>query len=354
MNNILISIIVGIAIIIMIRIINKSHEQSKIYNEEVSKLNMAVAKLGKKNEKIARKLVNIRSEGVSNVAAHEHMIVINSDQNELKYEFPYTLKNVKHVEVISAIIPKSEYRINGHNNEFKIGATTITLPPGAYSDIITMLMAINQIIEDTVSGTVFGYDTVAKNVVIMGPPTTVIDFTVADSIGGVLGFESAVYTVPSGTNNSVYNKIISSLQYFYNAKSQSVADDAPINNLPASYYTFTTIFASNLSSWRYVYGPNRVNMKHQLYVDVDLDEVTYWGGTHRLARVFIPEDKEEVEYTSYGKPILRTMNERYIDLDRLTFRVFGVVDDTNKHPYDLNGLFYSLQVQVTTVDPMLT
>ena len=94
-------------------------------------------------------------------------------------------------------------------------------------------------------------------------------------------------------------------------------------------------------------------MKHQLYVDVMLDEVTYWDGTHRLARVYIPEDKEETEYESYGRPILRSLNQDYIDLDKLTFRLKSVVSDTNTHDYNLNGLNYSLQLQITTVDKLL-
>ena len=359
MNNILIFAIIGLSVIIMARMINKSHEQSKVYKEEVAKLNKTVAKLDKKNEKITKKLVNIRSEGVSNVASHEHVVMINSDQNEFKYEFPYKLKNVKHVEVISAIIPKSEYRINEYNNTFKLDSATFTIPEGAYSDVITLLMEINQLLYDGSTDTVFAYDANERNIVIMGPPGTVVDFTVNNSIGALLGFENETYTIPiPDTSNE--DSIVSSLQYFYNLKTQSAAGSRPINNLPAANYTFTSQFASGAgvitvdAVWRYVFSPNRVNMKHQLYVDVDLDEVTYWDGTHRLVRVYIPEEKEEAEYTSYGKPILRSMNERYIDLDKLTFRVFSVVNDTNRHPYDLNGLFYSLQVQITTIDPILT
>ena len=351
MNNSI--LIVAIIVVIMARLINKSHEQGKFYKEEVSKLNNVVAKLDEKNEKITKKLVNIRSEGVSSVASHEHVVMINSDQNEFKYEFPYKLKNVKHVEVISAIIPKSEYRINEYNNTFKVDSATFTIPEGAYSDVITLLMEINQLLFDATTYTVFAYDAIGRNIAVMGSPGTVVDFTVTNSIGGVLGFENGTYTIPiPDTSNA--DSILSSLQYFYTLKAR------PINNLPAANYTFTSQFANGggvitvKPVWRYVFSPNRVNMKHQLYVDVDLDQVTYWDGTHRLVRVYIPEDKEEAEYTSYGKPILRSMNERYIDLDKLTFRVFGVVNDTNRHPYDLNGLFYSLQVQITTIDPILT
>ena len=106
-------------------------------------------------------------------------------------------------------------------------------------------------------------------------------------------------------------------------------------------------------SWEYLYGDLRVNMKHQLYVDIDIDEIQYWDGTHRLARIFIPEEKDETEYQSYGNPILRSLNKDYYDLDRLHFRLKSVVSETNKHPYDLKGLSYSLQVQLTTVDPYL-
>ena len=354
MNNFVVGVSVFIVFVILYNFY-KLKKHNKELNESIDDLKIMTRNLNKKNAKLEAK-VNSRAveRKTIDLATREHTIIINSDENVMTYDFPYTLKNVRHVELISGIMPKSEYRINEYNNMFG----TYDIRTGYYTDVISMLMQINQRLYDEGTGIVIVYDSVNRNVIACAPATTQMDLDVDNSIAPLIGFDQKEYTFPTGTTHDA-NVIETSLAHFVNLKTSATSSGRGINNLPASYYTFTSQFVNGGGiitidpTWDYLYSPNRVNMKHQLYVDVSMDEVTYWDGTHRLARIYIPEEKEETEYESYGKPILRSLNQEYIDLDKLTFRLHSVVSETNTHPYDLNGLCYSLQVQITTVDPYI-
>lgn len=354
MNNFVVGVSIFIVFIIFYNFY-KLKKHNKELNESLDELQILARKLNKKNARLEAK-VNSRvvERKTVDLATREHTIIINSDENVMTYDFPYTLKNVRHVELISGIVPKSEYRINEYNNMFD----TYDIRTGYYTDIISMLMQINQRLYDESTGIILAYDSVNRNVIAIAQATTQMNLDVDNSIYPIIGFEKEDYTFPTGTTHDA-NVITTSLLYFVNLKSTATTGGRGINNYPPSYYTFTSQFNPSGTTinidpnWEYLYSPNRVNMKHQLYVDVSMDEVTYWDGTHRLARIYIPEEKEETEYESYGKPILRSLNQEYIDLDKLTFRLHSVVSETNTHPYDLNGLCYSLQVQITTVDPYI-
>lgn len=345
-------IIVPIIIFLIICFrMHKIHKQNSSFKQELGELTEKMDDIQQVNRKLIKKIKDTRMvQKSSDLYTKEHTIIINSNKNVFQYEFPYTLKNVKHVELISGIVPKSEYRLNDYNNVIN----SITVSEGSYSDIIAMLMYINQILYDSSTGIILVYDALTRKIIAIAPAATVMDLSDPNTIAPVIGFEPLTYTFPSGTTHDP-NIISTSLSYFTNLKTSSISSGKGINNLPPTYYTFTTQFPSNAIDpvWEYLYGVVRVNMKHQLYVDITLDEVTYWDGTHRLSRVYIPEEKEETEYESYGKPILRSLNQEYIDLDRLTFRLKSVVSETNMHDYNLNGLNYSLQLQITTVDKLL-
>jgi len=287
---------------------------------------------------------------IADLATKEHTIILNSNENVSEYVFPYTLKNVKHVELITGIMPKAQYRLNDYNNVIN----NITVEPGSYSDVISLLMFVNQELYDNGIGMVLMFDALKRNVIAAANAATVLNLSDTNTMAPVIGFEKGTYTFPSGTTKDS-NVVTSSLNYFTTLKASSNASNTAINNYPPDYYTFTDQFPGNVapSTWEYLYSPHRVNIKHQLYVDVLMDEVTYFDGTHRLARIFVPENAEDAEYQSYGKPIFRSLNQDYIDLDKITFRLKSVVSETNTHPYDLNGLNYSLQIQITTVDPYL-
>lgn len=361
MNN----FVTGISTFIVFIILYKMNKMNKGLNESIDDLKLLTSDLTKKNTNLEFKL-NSKNGGRKTVdlATREHTIIINSDQNKLIYEFPHTLRNVRNVELISGIVPKSEYRVNQYNN--MIGSYAIRT--GYYTDVISMLMQINQRLYDEGTNMILLYDSVNRNVIAIGQETVIVggsvvggstlELDVDNSASPLIGFEQQNYIFPSGTTHDA-NIITTSLLYFVNLKTTATSSGRGINNFPPTYYTFTNQFNPSGNTinidplWEYLYSPNRVNMKHQLYVDVTMDEVTYWDGTHRLARIYIPEETEETEYESYGKPILRSLNQDYIDLDKLTFRLKSVVSETNVHPYDLNGLMYSLQVQITTVDPYL-
>ena len=354
MNNFVIGVSTFIAFMIFYNLYNLK-KTNKGLNQSIDDLKLLTSDLNKKNAKLEAKINSrVVERKTVDLATREHTIIINSDKNNLIYEFPHTLKNVRNVELISGIVPKSEYRVNQYNN--MIGSYAIRT--GYYTDVISMLMQINQRLFDESTGIILVYDSVNRSVIALAPATTQLELDVDNSASTLIGFEEEDYVFPVGTTHDV-NVITTSLMYFVNLKVTATAGGRGINNFPPAYYTFTSQFnpsgtTINIdSTWEYLYSPNRVNMKHQLYVDVTMDEVTYWDGTHRLARIYIPEDKEETEYESYGKPILRSLNQEYIDLDKLTFRLNSVVSETNVHPYDLNGLMYSLQVQITTVDPYL-
>ena len=354
MNRIFIGSVIAVLIFILFRFrkLRKTHEITK---DKITELQSKIEELNKKNIKLENHISKPLKRKTVDLATREHTIIINSDQNVTTYNFPHKLKNVRNVELISGIVPKSEYRINRYNNLFD----TIEITSGFYQDIISLLMTVNQQLYDNGTGIMLAYNSVDRNVIAIATASTVMDLDTTNSIYPVIGFDKETYTFPTGTSSN--NDIITaSLNYFLSLKLSAVAGNRAINNLPANIYTFTDQFNTPPSTaitidpaWEYLYSPNRVNMKHQLYVDINIDQVTYWDGTHRLARIYIPEDKEETEYESYGKPILRSINQEYIDLDKLTFRLNSVVSDENTHPYDLNGLSYSLQVQITTVDPYI-
>lgn len=328
----------------------KMNKKNIELDSELDTIQGRIDDIQRTNRKLIRAIKVGPPKKTTELATREHTIILNSTENVVEYEFPYTLKNVKHVELISGIIPKSEYRINEYNNQISSFAIT----PGSYSDIISMLMAINQLLYVNSTGIILLYDALQRKIIAVAPAGSVLGLSGTNTVAPILGFEPDSYTFPTGTSHDA-DVITTSLSHYTNLKSSSLSSGKGINNLPASYYTFTNQFVSNAidANWEYLYGTDRVNMKLQMYVDIMMDEVTYWDGTHRLSRVYIPEEKEETEYESYGRPILRSLNQEYIDLDKLTFRLHSVVSETNRHDYNLNGLNYSLQIQITTVDKHL-
>ena len=303
----------------------------------------------------------------------KHMVIVNSDENVTQIDLPHKLKNVVHAELISGIMPKSQSRINQFNNSFAYLGNLYQVEQGSYSDIISLLMLINQQVHDSNPAfpLYFTFDALHRKIVACADvndvghaptPADVIDFSVPNSIGHVLGFDDEKIPISQFTDTFQQNVLNSSLNYFYDLRSKSQLNNKAINNFPPSVYTYIDEFVLPdgsinqlaTASWTFKTGQSRVNMKHQLYVDVELDEVQYWDGTNRLARVFIPESLDETEYTSYNNPIRRSLREDFINLDKLTVRLKSVVSENKKHDYDLQGLNYSLQIELTTVDKLLT
>ena len=342
-----------ISAIVLTIIGHRFYRLSKVNTEfrvSMDDLNEKLDSMKLENKRLRDLIQKEPPKKIADLATKEHTIILNSNENVSEYIFPYTLKNVKHVELITGIMPKSQYRLNDYNNVIN----GISIESGTYSDVISLLMFVNQELYDNGTGMVLMFDSLKRNIIAAANAATVLDLTDVNTMAPVIGFDKGTYTFPSGTTKDS-NVITSSLNFFTTVKESANVSSTAINNYPPDYYTFTEQFPDNAipSTWEYLYGVKRVNMKHQLYVDVLMDEVTYFDSSHRLARIFIPENVEEAEYQSYGKPILRSLNQDYIDLDKLTFRLKSVVSETNTHDYDLNGINYSLQIQITTVDPYL-
>lgn len=327
--------------------LSKANTQFSINMDD---LNSKLDEMKLENKKLRDLIQREPPKKIADLATKEHTIILNSDQNVVTYEFPYTLRNVKHVELITGIMPKAQYRINEFNNVIN----DLEIRPGSYTDIISLLMYVNQQLYENGEGIVLMFDSLERNIIAAANTAVTLNLSDSDTMAPVLGFAANTYTFPASSTFDA-NVITGSLTHFTTLKQSANVTNSTINNYPPDYYTFTSLFANNVpsASWQYLYGDDRVNMKHQMYVDVLMDEVTYFDGTHRLARIFVPEDRDDAEYQSYGRPILRSLNADYIDLDKITFRLKSIVSDTRSNDYQLNGLNYSFQVQITTVDPYL-
>lgn len=369
MDNLYISVVIIISVFVLYRVRVNGKKFRELEEELMSVKLVADAK--EPSRSLEHQLLSLNRKSYE--THKKHMIIVNSDQNVVQLELPYKFKNVVHVELISGIFPKSEKRINTYNNNMNVDAgTTITFRDGSYTDIISLLMQINQELYDAGKHLMFLYDSVDRSLIALSNPTdpsgsgvNEFDFNIVNSISGVLGFENGpTSNLVTSTFTPSNDLITSSLNFMSDLKTKSLLSNKAINNLPSAVYTFTDQFyyivapatdpSININpNWKYIRGPKRVNMKHQLYLDVEIDEIEYWDGTHRLARVFIPESSDETEYRSYGNPIRRSFREEYKNLDKLTFRLKSVVSEHRKHDYELNGLNYSLQVEVVTVNSLL-
>lgn len=366
MNNlyIIIAIIISMGILYKVRVNGKKFRDLEAELEAMKRM---AAEAVKEQQKPPPE---VKVPSLSYETHKKHMVVVNSDQNVVQVDLPYTLKNVVHAELISGIFPKSEKRINQYNNNLNIDSNLLSIRTGSYSDIISLLMQVNQQIYDAgTSKMIIMFDAVERSLIAVSNTAAgsaqTFDFNVLNSMADVLGYEEGVtYDFTTSTLVPDSNVITSSLTYFTDLKSKSQLNNKAINNLPYSVYTFTDQYYYNGGAppnpmvhidpnWKYIRGVKRVNMKHQLYLDVELDQVEYWDGSHRLARVYIPESADETEYTAYGSPIRRSFREECINLDRLTFRLKSIQSETRKHDYGLNGLNYSLQVEFVTLNNLL-
>ena len=125
-----------------------------------------------------------------------------------------------------------------------------------------------------------------------------------------------------------------------------------VNNLPSSYYSGLNIFATtpiNAAEWYYAFAEDRVNITHQIFVDIEVNEFSYWDGTNVLQQVYIPEDQSIVNYQRQY-PIYRRLREEKMNLDHLTISFTSIVEPGVKIPYEFNGIDYSVQLEIITDD----
>ena len=353
MNKVFIPIsFIIIFVLYKLYVSDKNYKELKNDLEDVQEDNK---NLSIKNHKLAVKLLSFKTEPKTSDDFLKHRtIIVNSTSNRVIVDLPHTINNVQHVELLNAIVPKSQYRINDNNNQFSIGSNVYTIQTGGYTDIISLLMKVNQDIYDRGDQVTFIYNALQRKISVSA--NTSVSSITFDTFGPVMGFDNAEYIMPGSSIDS--NIVSTSLQYFQSLRVSSTSASKGINNLPGTYYTFTDSFVSGTivnadPSLQYITGSYRVNMKHQLYLDVTIDEVQYWDGSHRLARIYIPEEKEETEYKSYGRPILRSLIDDHMKLRKLSINLKSVISDKEAYDYDLNGLGYSLQIQISSIDKFL-
>lgn len=355
-------------------VLYRSGKNNSRIKELQDELGMVNKTLEEKNEKIEKSLnstlnaIIMSQNKDKGVYRKKHIITINSNTQKVITDLPYTLKNVESVELISGIIPKSGYKINNYKNSINVNGNLYSINVGSYTDIIALLIELNQTLYEYPDEEVmFMFNNLSKKVIAVSNTTVTqhtFDLSIDNSLAATLGFDEKQYTFISSPPTLESNNFAKgSLTYFTKIINEPDINIKTINNKPVINYDFTSNLYSSVPidgskiiinpDWAYLESENRVNMKHQLYVDVIIDQVQYWDGTYRLARIFVKENEEEVEYTSYGNPIRRPLAEKLINLDKITCSLNAVVSDTLSHPYELNGINYSLQLEIVTLEPLI-
>ena len=301
-------------------------------------------------------------------------MTINGNTNDYRYEFPIILKNVEHVEVVSAIIPKSSYRINETNDviPLEVGGmyATLTMTHGVYDTISNIQLEINKQIALAIAspGDYFedppSFPVGSKITLLLDSMTRKIFIQSWRNIGvnkvkllwksknntcaRAFGFiEDASVGLPpptSYTTDFVETSILFQTAMF--------TGTVQVNNLPSSYYTGLDMFATTpitASQWYYAFAEDRVNITHQIFIDIEVDEFSYWDGTKILQQVHIPEDQSIVNYQRQY-PSYRRLREDKINLDHLTISFTSIVEPGLKKPYEFNGIDYSVQLEIITRD----
>lgn len=300
---------------------------------------------------------------------HKHHVVVNSTEPVYVYHFPTILKNVESIELVSAIVPRGQLRINEYNNVLPIIINgvehVIHLKLGDYINILYFLIEVNyqlrQIVTDPNQYIVFIYDLMATRVFVVTSPTMSVSLPFGnykDTVAQGLGFDprstlDITADIPSDDRN--VGRVTASMNYL----NDRMLSDTIINNYPVSIYTDANLFPMDPvtgqpslldpTGWKTLMAHNRANLSFQLYIDIDVDEISYWDGSNHLARIFISDDEEQVEYRAKASDVHRKMREEMKDFDRLTIRM-NAVSGVEAHPYKLNGLPYSLQFEIITLD----
>lgn len=306
---------------------------------------------------------------------HKHHVVINGSDQVLHYTFPHVLKNVESIELVSAIIPKTQTRIHSRNNilQLEINGTshTIEIPVGDYENILFLLLEINfqirPLLPSATSFLLFLLNIIEGKTIVTctNDLTVTLKFKdVENSIGVPLGFGDDDYTI---TGDSLSRQ---DAEQFLSSSVTMLQDridnELNINNYPPSRYGSANLLPIDtdgipqitMSGWNAIESLSRANLTYQLYIDVNIDEITYYDGSNRLARIFLPEGEDQVEYRTTGMnvgytkdyPIYRKMRTKMSNLDRMTIRFEGVIDEKKKYPYLFYGLPYSLQFEIVTLD----
>jgi hypothetical protein len=206
--------------------------------------------------------------------------------------------------VIQAAIWNTAYNISAgfNNNKFKFttsvapaGTYTITIADGLYSvALLQTFIATSLVNLGLPSGlfTISGDTATQKSVVTILTSGDSVDFTVANSVRQVLGFNSVVITAPSANysfysnNTAAFNRVNSwiiasnlvSQGIPVNSQSQGIIASVPITAPPGSQVTYSPQNVIWFDG-RELIGQPKINMLFQL-LDQDLRTITtpdYWS-----------------------------------------------------------------------------
>jgi len=296
---------------------------------------------------------------VSRVVKKKNYITINGNSNVITYEFNRTLNNVQNIELISAIIPKTNYRINDTNNllNININGTVyyVELTKGSYENISEILLEINTKIYVSLVSIHYPtnyllivFDNVLKTIVFMTDITVSVSFIFSENTcSRILGIDKNSIVELNNTTPPQINDFLDTSIYYLTVLYDS---GDPVNNLPDTYYTTLNYFPAPGTDysvgWVFATSTERVNISHQLYMDVEIDNITYWDGNNILQKIFIDETTSVTHYTRQY-PTYRTLSENTLKLDKITLRFFSIIDN-QKIPYEFNGIDYSLQLEIVT------
>ena len=352
MDNI--NIFIGIIVVVL--------ALSLLHIKKQSRLILSISEQIPKTIKFVKEKEIILPETTRTVK-HKNYITINGNTNVVQYVFNKTLKHVTNIELISAIIPRSNYRVNENNMYLYItvGANPevqIPITNGVYQNISELLLEINvQILNGlTLGASVYLniiLDNLSKNIVFLTNSTDTISFNFSSNLktcARILGVENMSNVILNSTTPTGTNDFLDTSIYYLTSLYSS---GLPVNNLPAAYYSgLTDLFAPNTSdfsdgSWSFASGNERVNISQQLYMDIELDNITYWDGNNILQKLYIDEAQSLTQYNRQY-PAYRHFNEQSKKLDRITLRFFSIINETTKIPYEFNGLDYSLQLEIIT------
>ena len=328
------------------------------------------------------KLVDDSEPPTYRTVRKKNYITINGDSNMVTYQFNKTLKNVQNIELISATVPRSQYRINELNDKMYVQIDNntpykISLTNGVYLNISEILLEINTQLYLHVIEPEFGLNDVTTtnylNVVADNMNKHCIFLTnLSNTV--TINFTSTLNTPKKilGISDSVGEIILNETMNRSNAFMQGCYSyihnlyrltGSIVNNLPKTYYDnllmYPKSFPYDFSSWKIHEGTNRLNISQQLYLDVTIDNISYWDGTNILNRIYVDE-LLPVSVYDRKYPTYRTLSDPYLKLDKITLRFHSITDEGNtenrsyedihskKNPYDFNGLGYSLQLEIIT------
>lgn len=301
---------------------------------------------------------------------NKYYVNINANTNNYRHDFPSVIKNIQHVEVVSAIIPKSNYRINSTNDSIPLKVqgveAVLKMTHGVYETINHIQLELNRQIRlamdtpatyfpgvpptfptNTFINVLFDSMTrkcyfIAKNT-ITGP----IEFlwaSVAGTCARAFGFSEDI-TVNQA---SIYTDDFVDTSILF--QTATYDNSVQVNNLPKSYYTGLSIFPPGnhiTANYDYAYGQDRVNLTHQIFVDISAKEITYFDGNNVIQQVYIPEDESIVNYQRQY-PIYRRLRNELVDLDHITLNFKSIVEPGVKADYNFNGIDYSVQLEIVT------